>query len=272
MSERASADGALVHLESFPPKNSHLAAWIIGHQPQTDKGMPFQVNPRDRAPDIYHWSYAVISGKSGVIEMPINLELHGLLLAGLVGAAIGAVFVWVLWRFGRAASSARTPISKRIEDDLKSLQMDDTVQQLTEGYNRLLDQVSSANRALEVGQLSAGLKADENSVPQDWAVSLLDKMPHPLMTVTSDWTITYANNAAGELLGETAASLEGRNLAQFCGQTWPEIVRGEHQKDTLRAELPSSGRQIQVHLVNIEGVGESDDFVLFLEPTQVIIP
>jgi len=143
--------------------------------------------------------------------MPIWLAAAGLL------SAIG----WLGWRrFGRRVPAepierigrqlSRVPAE--IAGDLRRLQLDDAADELARGWNMLLEAVAAAREELEELRLGRHARETLERYQARWMTDLVARMPYGLITVSDDWTITYANAAAERMLHAGSGGLKDRSL------------------------------------------------------------
>ncbi len=156
------------------------------------------------------------AGRSLIVSgwMPIWLAAVGLL----------SVVGWLCWRrCGRRSPAGSIDLIGRnlsrvpaeIAGDLRRLQLDDSADELARGWNMLLQAVTAARKELEELRLSRHARETLERYQARWMTGLVARMPCGLITVSDDWTITYANAAAERMLHAGNGGLKDRSLRDF---------------------------------------------------------
>ncbi len=98
-------------------------------------------------------------------------------------------------------------LANQAEIDLVQLQLEDASSLLSQGWNRLIAEVSEARRELEAVQVQQQARETIDRYRSTWVTELLDHMPYGLLMVSDDLAITFANAKAERLLGQDREEL-----------------------------------------------------------------
>jgi two-component system, OmpR family, phosphate regulon sensor histidine kinase PhoR len=188
----------------------------------------------------------------------------GLLLA-LAGFAAGFILCWIVWtRRGRGGSAARIQgnlcrLANNVQADLGQLQLKDAQDQLSRGWNALVEQVASARRDLEEYEIRRLARETVDRYQTRWLTEILNAMPSGVLTVSDDWTITFANESAARMLRTEPTDLVGHKLTEFLDENLAGVSLSGGAAIDRTFELRSGGASLRLTSIrSFDGAGSHD--------------
>jgi signal transduction histidine kinase len=99
-----------------------------------------------------------------------------------------------------------------LEKELVTLTLSDSLGTVARGWNRLIEQLTELRQQTEHGQLASGVEDVLARYESAVFRSVVDRLPHGVICLSDQHTISYANAAAAGLLGHPVDDLVGKAL------------------------------------------------------------
>lgn len=153
------------------------------------------------APPRFAWSRSEIVIWSGYV-LPVVLGFY-LLFYRLFQRAVQP-----LAAIRRRLTTCEHPAAEQ----LAALRLNDSFDQVSGSWNRLIDFVSEMQEQLRRSKLSTDMTAAMDAFRSERLTNILMQMPFGVMVVEPDGTVSFANRTAAGMLGTAGESLEGKHV------------------------------------------------------------
>lgn len=197
------------------------------------------------------------------------------LVPAVIGAAVSGGAVWAYFRRRRSAQPIDrigqnlNRLAADVETDLRQLHMDAQGDLLAEAWNRLVDEVQSARREMETIQLRRQAKETIDRYRMKWLTELMNKMPYGLVTVSDDWTISFANECAMRVLEADCEDLVGHRLTEYLSKDILRLRLADGINIDRTFDLAATGNSIRVTSLRCSSETGVTETALFLSDMSV---
>ncbi|HUW81577.1 MAG TPA: ATP-binding protein [Phycisphaerae bacterium] len=202
------------------------------------------------------------------------------MLSGVVFSDVGLAVVAAAAGIGagylitRAIHSRRSPFAQLrnnlttvacdVESDLTRLQLDDCYGVISQGWNRLLEELAEARHALEGYQLTEQVHQTLERYQLNWVRHLLHEMPYGLLILADDLSVEFSNKAARQLLGKDEDELAGQRVNDLIDESLACLASTGAAMIDRTFELSSPPVSLRVTSLRHDDAQGGDQIAVFL--------